>query len=86
MKNQLCISIGEYSTKGAKESNQDFHDIFISKEPQLTTKGIAIALADGISSSEVSHIASKSSVTSFLMDYFATPESWSVKKSAHRVL
>lgn len=86
MQNQLKISIGQYSDKGRKEVNQDFHDIRIPKEPQLSNKGIAIALADGISSSEVSQIASKISVTSFLTDYFSTPESWSVKKSAERVL
>ncbi|MCL4430942.1 MAG: bifunctional protein-serine/threonine kinase/phosphatase [Epsilonproteobacteria bacterium] len=86
MRNQLKISIAQYSTPGRKEINQDFHDICIPKEPQLTNKGIAIALADGISSSDVSQIASKVSVTSFLIDYFSTPESWSVKKSAERVL
>ncbi len=86
MDKQLTISIGEYSDKGRKEVNQDFHDICIPQEPQLTHKGIAIALADGISSSEVSQTASKTSVTSFLMDYFSTPESWSVKKSAQRVI
>jgi len=86
MQEKLQVSIGEYSDKGRKEINQDFHDIRIPKEPQLTSKGIAIALADGISSSEVSQVASKASVTSFLMDYFSTPESWSVKKSARRVM
>ncbi len=73
-------------SKGRKEVNQDFHDICIPEEPQLTHKGIAIALADGISSSEVSQTASKTSVTSFLLDYFSTPESWSVQKSAQRVI
>jgi len=86
MKNQLQISIGEYSNRGRKEINQDFHDINIPKEPYLTSKGIAIALSDGISSSDVSQIASKTSVVSFLSDYYSTPESWSVKKSAQRVL
>lgn len=86
MTNKLRVSVSHYSDKGIKETNQDFHDILIPKEPQLTSKGIAIALADGISSSNVGHIASKVSVTSFLTDYFSTPESWSVKKSAQRVL
>lgn len=86
MDKQLKISIGEYTSKGRKEINQDFHDICIPEEPQLTHKGIAIALADGISSSEVSQTASKTSVTSFLIDYFSTPESWSVQKSAQRVI
>lgn len=86
MQNQLKVSISQYSDKGRKEINQDFHDVRIPKEPQLSNKGIAIAIADGISSSEVSQVASKVCVTSFLMDYFSTPETWSVKKSAERVL
>ena len=86
MSSKLKLSIGQYSDKGRKESNQDFHGIYIPKEPLLTSKGIAIALADGISSSEVSHIASETAVKSFLSDYFCTSEAWSVQKSAQRVL
>ena len=86
MKNELKVTAGQYANKGRKSINQDFHDIRIPNEPQLTSKGIAIAIADGISSSQVSQIASKVSVTSFLTDYFSTPEPWSVKKSAERVL
>ena len=86
MTQQLKISIGQYSDKGRKETNQDFHGICVPTEPQLSSKGIAIAVADGISSSEVSHIASQSAVTGFLEDYYCTSESWSVKTSAERVL
>jgi len=86
MHTQLKISLGQCSSKGRKEINQDFHDLCIPQEPQLTTKGIAVALADGISSSDVSQIASKTAVTSFLLDYFSTPDSWSVKKSSQRVI
>jgi len=86
MSNELKISVGQHSDKGRKETNQDFHGVLIPKEPLLTTKGIAIALADGISSSNVSQVASESAVKSFLTDYYCTSESWSVKTSAHRVL
>jgi serine/threonine protein phosphatase PrpC len=86
MPDELKISVGQHSDKGRKETNQDFHGVLIPKEPLLTTKGVAIALADGISSSNVSQIASESAVKSFLTDYFCTSESWSVKTSAHRVL
>jgi len=82
----LKISVGQYTGKGRKEINQDFHGVYIPKEPLLTSKGIAIALADGISSSDVSQIASKAAVTGFLEDYFCTSETWSVKKSARSVL
>ena len=86
MSHQLKISVGQYSDKGRKETNQDFHGIYLPEEPQLSSKGIAVALADGISSSDVSQIASQSAVTGFLEDYYCTSDAWSVKTSAERVL
>ncbi len=86
MPRKLTISAGQYSDKGRKETNQDFHGVLIPEEPLLGMKGVAVALADGISSSDVSQIASESSVKSFLTDYYCTSEAWSVKTSAQRVL
>ena len=59
MPRELRISVGQHSDKGRKEINQDFHGVLIPKEPLLSMKGIAIVLADGISSSNVSQIASE---------------------------
>lgn len=86
MSSQLKISIGQFSDKGRKEINQDFHGACIPKEPQLSSKGIAVALADGISTSNVSRTAAEVAVKSFLEDYYCTSDAWSVKKSAQRVL
>src|SRR3954471_4885132 len=86
MSHGLKISVGQCSEKGRKEINQDFHGLLIPREPLLSTKGIAVALADGISSSNVSQEASESAVKSFLTDYYCTSESWSVKTSAQRVI
>ena len=86
MSGQLAISIGQHSDKGRKEINQDFHGALIPQEPLLSLKGIAVVLADGISSSDVSQIASESAVKSFLTDYYCTSETWSVKTSAQRVI
>jgi serine/threonine protein phosphatase PrpC/predicted Ser/Thr protein kinase len=86
MSSTLKISIGQHSDKGRKEINQDFHGIYIPNEPQLSAKGLVIALADGISSSDVSHVASEATVAGFLEDYYCTSDAWSVKKSAQRVL
>jgi serine/threonine protein phosphatase PrpC/predicted Ser/Thr protein kinase len=86
MSERLRISLGQHSDKGRKETNQDFHGAYIPNEPQLGSKGIAIALADGISSSKVSRTASEAAVKSFLEDYYCTSDAWSVKKSAQRVL
>ncbi|MGO9356238.1 MAG: protein kinase domain-containing protein [Xanthobacteraceae bacterium] len=86
MSHDLTISLGQHSDKGRKQTNQDFHGALIPAEPALSLKGIAIALADGISSSEVSREASESAVKSFLTDYYCTSEAWSVKTSAQRVI
>ncbi len=82
----LEVKVGQYSDRGRKEVNQDFHGVMFPKEPLRTSKGIAIAIADGISSSEAGQIAAEACVTGFLEDYFCTPESWTVKKSAEKVL
>jgi serine/threonine protein phosphatase PrpC len=86
MSGHLAISIGQHSDKGRKETNQDFHGALIPQEPLLSLKGIAVVLADGISSSDVSAVASESAVKSFLTDYYCTSDSWSVKTSAQRVI
>src|SRR5262247_3049452 len=86
MARELKISVGQHSDKGRKETNQDFHGVLIPKEPLLSLKGIAVVLADGISSSNVSRVASESAVKGFLTDYYCTSESWSVKTSAQRVI
>jgi len=86
MSGTLAVSVGQCSRAGRKEQNQDFHGAFVPEDPLLGRKGVAIALADGISSSAVSREASESAVKSFLEDYYCTSDAWSVKTAAHRVL
>ena len=86
MQTGLQVTVGQCSDKGRKAVNQDFHGSVIPLEPQLTSKGIALALADGISSSDVSQIASESAVTAFLDDYYCTSDAWSVRTAAERVI
>ncbi len=83
----LKVSVGSYSDKGIKEENQDSLGHFIPENINLLTgKGVAFALADGVSSSAEAKQASQSCVTGFLEDYYSTPDSWSVKKSGGKVL
>lgn len=86
MGRHLKISVGQHSDKGRKALNQDFHGLCLPREPQLSAKGVAVALADGISSSQVSQEAAQSAVTGFLEDYYCTSDAWSVKKSGEHVL
>ena len=86
MNTHLEISTGQFSDKGLKDLNHDFHGAYVPKQPQLSLKGVALALADGISSSDVSQIASETAVKSFLSDYYCTSDAWSVRTSGERVL
>ena len=83
---RLTVSVGQHSDRGRKTVNQDFYGFRAPAEPQLSAKGIAVALADGIGSSDVSQVAAEFAVMAFLDDYYSTSETWSVKKSADRVL
>jgi serine/threonine protein phosphatase PrpC len=78
--------LGQHSQVGCKAINQDFHGAVIPTGSRLISKGVAIALADGISSSAVSQIASAAAVRGFLDDYYCTSEAWSVPRAAQRVL
>ena len=80
------ITIGLYSKAGRKESNDDSYGIIVPDQPLLETKGIAMAIADGMSTSEAGKEASETCIKSFLMDYYGTHESWTVKTSVSRVL
>ncbi len=86
MMNPLTITIGQYSERGHKEVNQDFHGALIPDASALTFKGIALAIADGISTSSVSRVAAESAIKSFLTDYYCTSDTWSVKTAAQRVI
>lgn len=86
MANALKISLGQHSDKGRKEVNQDFYGAANPKPPLLGSKGIVVAVADGIGSSEVSQIAAEFAVRGLIDDYYCTSEAWSVKKSVERVL
>lgn len=86
MKKTLKVSIGQYSTAGIKQQNQDFHGVYLPEGHVLKQKGIACVIADGIGSSNVSHLAAETVVGSFLSDYYSTSDAWSTQTSAERVI
>ncbi len=80
------ITIGLHSETGRKEQNDDSYGILMPDGPLLQSKGIAMAIADGMSAAEAGKEASETCIKSFLTDYYCTHESWSVKTSVSRVL
>lgn len=80
------ISIGQHSTAGRKSRNDDSYGVVVPEPALLVLKGVAMAIADGVSSSEAGKVASETCVKAFLQDYYSTHQSWTVRTSAGRVL
>ncbi|MDH5432554.1 MAG: protein kinase [Gammaproteobacteria bacterium] len=83
----LAVHIGKNSIVGTKSQNEDCAGSFVPDiEATLTSKGIAVAIADGVSSAEAGKEASQTAVHNFLEDYFQTPDTWSVSHSGQKIL
>ena len=82
----LRVAVGQHSEAGLKALNQDFHGAALPTDAQRRSRGIALAIADGISSSAVSQVASAAAVRGFLEDYYGTSEAWTVRRAAQCVL
>lgn len=83
---RLNASISQYSSAGKKDFNQDLCAYHIPVDHSLESKGIVLAVADGISSSTISHIAAETSINALTADYYNTSEAWSVRTSAETVI
>ncbi|RKF20489.1 bifunctional protein-serine/threonine kinase/phosphatase [Alginatibacterium sediminis] len=86
METQLKVVSGHYSVAGRKASNQDYVDCYRPKPLAASIKGLSWAIADGVSSSEYSAIASQCCVEDFFDDYYATSPSSSIQSSAKSAL
>lgn len=82
----LVISFGGYSNKGDKSENQDAFALKQTQGLELELKGHVAVIADGVSSANRAAKASQMSVCHFINEYIATPETWSVNKSAAKVI
>lgn len=79
---ELGISYGGASLAGVRPVNEDA----FAASPPHRLKGAVAVIADGLSSSERAQKASQTVVTEFIDEYLATPDTWTVKASAARVL
>ena len=82
----LQITAGYASLTGKRERNEDFVGMVLPSGSELSTKGILVAVADGVSGSSGGREASEYTVRGLLSDYYATPDDWDIPVSLDRVL
>lgn len=80
------LAFGGYSTAGVKSDNQDAFGFRRAPGQLAATKGIAFAIADGLSTSAGARNASALAVGSLTEDYLAAASPCGVKESATLVL
>lgn len=86
IRSDFSVSYGQATEAGLKTQNDDCLGIRIPEGTTLVNKGVAMVLADGVSSAEAGREAAEICVQGFLYDYYSTPETWQVKTAGHRVL
>lgn len=82
----LSISVGHASRTGMRKRNEDFVGMVTPNEPELSTKGLIAAIADGVSGNEGGREASEYTVRGLLTDYYATPDTWPITQSLDKVI
>jgi serine/threonine protein phosphatase PrpC len=83
----LQLRFGHASVPVPGKSNEDFYGIVTEREdPSAQVRGIAVAIADGVSGNGGGRLASETTVRSLLRDFYGAPARWSIAPTIDKVL
>jgi serine/threonine protein phosphatase PrpC len=83
----LQLRLGHASAAVAGKVNEDFYGIVTpAEEPEAETRGIAVAVADGVSGNGEGRVASETTVKSLLRDFYGAPVTWDIPHSLDKLL
>jgi serine/threonine protein phosphatase PrpC len=87
MHTDLKIEAASHSIAGIKPVNEDTVGVCVPQDAyQLLSKGVVLAVADGVSSAEAGAEASQMAVGRFVDEYYQTPDTWSVSNCGEKIL
>lgn len=82
----LQLSFAEASVTGPRAENQDALRSVTPAPALAVSKGYLFAIADGVSQCADGGLAARSTLQALALDYYATPETWSVAQALDRLL
>ena len=82
----LQLSFAHASAIGPRAENQDALREVTPVPLLAASKGYLFAIADGVSQCADGGLAARSTLQALALDYYATPETWSVAQSLERLL
>ena len=86
-KPRLQLHFGYATATVPGKNNEDFHGIVTPlEEREAQVRGIAVAIADGVSGNGGGRLASETVVKSLLRDFYAAPAAWTIKQALDKLL
>jgi protein phosphatase len=86
-KPQLQLQFGHASSAVPGKANEDFYGIVTEhEEREARSRGVAVAIADGVSGSGGGRLASETTVRSLLHDFYGAPPHWNFAVTIDKVL
>jgi serine/threonine protein phosphatase PrpC len=82
----LQLSFAEASATGPRAENQDAVRLVTPAPALAASKGFLFAIADGVSQCVDGGLAARSTLQALALDYYATPQTWSVAQALDRLL
>ncbi|MFZ3284420.1 protein kinase domain-containing protein [Pseudomonas sp.] len=82
----LQLSFAEASATGPRAENQDALRSVTPAPALAASKGFLFAIADGVSQCADGGLAARSTLQALALDYYATPQTWSVAQALDRLL
>ena len=83
----LQLQVGHATAAVPGKNNEDFHGIVTPRERlEAQTRGIAVAIADGVSGNGGGRLASETVVKSLLRDFYDVPATWNISVALDKLL
>lgn len=82
----LQLSVAQASAIGPRAENQDALRVVTPLAELAASKGYLCAIADGVSQCADGGLAARSTLQALALDYYATPQTWSVAQALERLL
>ncbi len=83
----LKLQLGHATAAVPGKNNEDFHGIVTPREErEAQTRGIAVAIADGVSGNGGGRLASETVVKILLKDFYGVPVTWNITVALDKLL